>query len=466
MERFMNSIRYIIVVVVLAMMLPATAQNLNSGYFTDGYLYRHETNPAFGNEQGYVAMPAIGNLNVGINSNLRVDNILYNVNGRTALFLNPQVSNSEFLGGIKNKHLISEHLKLQVLGFGFKGMGGYNTFEINARQNLHARIPGALLEFMKVGAENKTYEVNQLAAHADGYAEIALGHSRQINKDLRVGAKMKVLLGIANIDMDFKKAHLTLGEDDWTAVTDAKVQTSISSMRYETEETLRGAKGEETRHRYVSGVKDTKWGVDGFGFAFDLGAEYKIDDQWSVSAAVLDLGFMNWNNNYVASTNGEKTVHTDTHIFSLDDDADKSFEREGDRLAEDLAKLYELEDNGNTGSRTRSLGATMNLGAAYTPEFYNKMTIGLMNSTYIAGKYSTTEFRLSANVAPVKVFSASANIAVGSFGTSFGWLINFHPNGFNFFLGTDHMLGKLAKQGVPLSGRAHVNLGINFPFGH
>lgn len=32
------------------------------------------------------------------------------------------------------------------------------------------------------------------------------------------------------------------------------------------------------------------------------------------------------------------------------------------------------------------------------------------------------------------------------------------------FLGMDHTLGKLAKQGLPLSSNAAVNLGINFPF--
>mgnify|MGYP006862572610 CR=1 FL=1 len=33
----------------------AMAQNTNSGYFLDGYLYRHEMNPAFDNERNYVS---------------------------------------------------------------------------------------------------------------------------------------------------------------------------------------------------------------------------------------------------------------------------------------------------------------------------------------------------------------------------------------------------------------------------
>ena len=120
----MKTIKSIIAVAIWGLASAATAQNLNSGYFTDGYLYRHTLNPAFGNDQSYVAMPALGNLNVGMNSNLRVDDILFNVNGRTALFLNPQVSTSEFLDGIHDKNKITENLRLQILGTGFKAFGG------------------------------------------------------------------------------------------------------------------------------------------------------------------------------------------------------------------------------------------------------------------------------------------------------------------------------------------------------
>lgn len=461
----MKTIKSIIAVAIWGLASAATAQNLNSGYFTDGYLYRHTLNPAFGNDQSYVAMPALGNLNVGMNSNLRVDDILFNVNGRTALFLNPQVSTSEFLDGIHDKNKITENLRLQILGTGFKAFGGYNTFEINARQDLGLNIPGSLFRLAKEGIENKTYDISNFNAHAGGYAEIALGHSRQINDQLRVGAKLKVLLGIANIDANFKKAQLTLGENEWIGITDAEIQASIKSMKYEIEETERGPEGEETTHKYVSGLDIDSWGINGFGLAFDLGAEYKLDKNWAFSASLLDLGYIGWNNNYVASTNGERQINTDKYIFNVDEDASNSFENEADRLMEGLSALYELQDNGDMGSRSKALAATMNLGVQYTPDFYDKLSFGLLNSTRMAGKYSWTEFRLSANVAPTNIFSASANMALGTYGTSFGWILNFHPSGFNLFVGMDHTLGKLAKQGVPLSGRANVNIGINFPFG-
>lgn len=439
------------------------AQQLQSGYFVDGYLYRHDINPAIGNEQSYVALPGAGHLGVSLNSNIATDKILYQVNGRTALFLHPQVDAGRFLKAVNDKNRIAANVSEQLLGAGFKAWGGYNTIEVNARVNAGLNVPGSLLRLAKQGIENKTYDISDLNAHAEAFGEIALGHSRQIDEQWRVGAKMKFLLGVANLDANFRSARLTLGEDEWVGVTDAELQMSLKEMAYKTETKQRGPEGEETEHHYVSGITDDKWGINGFGLAFDIGAEYRLDDHWTFSAALLDLGFIGWSNNYVASTNGEHEVRTNTYLFSLDDDADNSFEREGDRLGEGLSQLYELQDQGDRGSRSRGLAPVMNLGVEYTPDFYDRMSFGLSNNTRM-GKYGWTVFRLSTNVAPVNSFSASASVALGTYGASFGWVLNFHPNGFNFFLGMDHTLGRLAKQGLPLSGRGSLSLGINFPF--
>ena len=47
----------------------------------------------------------------------------------------------------------------------------------------------------------------------------------------------------------------------------------------------------------------------------------------------------------------------------------------------------------------------------------------------------------------------------------FGWLLNLHCPGFNFFAGMDHTIGKVTKQPyLPLNSNASFNLGMNFLF--
>ncbi|MBQ3605411.1 MAG: hypothetical protein II990_04070 [Muribaculaceae bacterium] len=435
----------------------AVAQNTNSAYFTEGYTHRYQLNPAFDNEKNFISIPGVGNINVATHGTIGLDNIFYNVDGKTTTFMNPAVDAS-FLNDINDVSRLAGDVNINLLSAGFKAFNGYNTVSINVRGNLNTHLPKTIFSFMKEGVENKTYDISDFDAHADVYGEIALGHSHKLGDKWRVGGAVKFLLGGANIDAKFNKAELTLGEDEWSAITNAEVQASVKGLTYEHDI------NKETGHEYVSGMDVDGTGLNGFGMAFDLGAEFKPNQDWAFSAALLDLGFINWNNNMVASTGGDKSFTTSTYSFNVDEDAPNNFSDEFDMMMNDLSALYELEDEGDAGSRTTTLGATLNLGAEFTLPVYRNLKFGLLNSTRIQGDYSWTEFRLSANINPVKPFSAGANFAVGTYGCSFGWLMNVNVTGFNMFVGMDHFMGKLTKQGLPLSSNASVNMGINIPF--
>ena len=435
----------------------AVAQNTNSSYFTEGYTHRYQLNPAFDNEKNFISIPGVGNINVATHGTIGLDNIFYSVDGKTTTFMNPAVDAS-FLNDINDVSRLAGDVNINLLSAGFKAFNGYNTVSINVRGNLNTHLPKTIFSFMKEGVENKTYDISDFDAHADVYGEIALGHSHKLGDKWRVGGAVKFLLGGANIDAKFNKAELTLGEDEWSAITNAEVQASVKGLTYEHDI------NKETGHEYVSGMDVDGTGLNGFGMAFDLGAEFKPNQDWAFSAALLDLGFINWNNNMVASTGGDKSFTTSTYSFNVDEDAPNNFSDEFDMMMNDLSALYELEDEGDAGSRTTTLGATLNLGAEFTLPVYRNLKFGLLNSTRIQGDYSWTEFRLSANINPVKPFSAGANFAVGTYGCSFGWLMNVNVTGFNMFVGMDHFMGKLTKQGLPLSSNASVNMGINIPF--
>lgn len=454
----MKAIVKYIIPAMLVMPIVAMAQNTNSGYFVEEYTYRHQLNPAFGNENEYVSLPALGNFNVALNGNLNLTDVLYNVNGKTTTFLNPMVSVEELMSNLEDKNTLGVNLKMDILSIGFKGLGGYNTIGINARVNENTTIPKALFSLAKEGVTNTTYDITDFNAYATAYVEVALGHSRNINEHLRIGATLKFLVGAGNVDAEFEKAQLTLGENAWNAVTNATIQSSIKGMSYT------HAKNNNTGHEYVDGIDVDKAGIGGYGAAIDLGAIYTLNEDWEFSASVLDLGFIQWSETHVASTNGDQTFTTADYTFNVNDDATNSFDNEMDKLKDDISALYELNDMGDSGSRIKKLGATVNVGVRYSMPFYRKLSVGLLSSTRFQGDYSSTECRLSANIAPCKIFSAGVNVVTGTYGTGYGWLINFHPKGFNLFLGMDRTVTKLAKQGVPLSSNASVNLGINFPF--
>ena len=451
-----------IIIIALSIFLLSTfcaiAQSPQTGYFTDGYLYRHRMNPAIANEKNYASL-ALGNNNFSFRGNLALKDVFYQVDGKTATFMHPNLSSAEVLSKFKDKNQLGVNANLELLSAGFKAFKGYNTIGVSVRSNAHFTLPGELFRLAKEGIANQTYDISNFNTHANAYVEVALGHSHRINEKLHLGATLKILIGGGNVDAKFNKAQLALGEDQWTITSDAFVEASIKDLTYKTD------LNEDTNHSYVSGAEVVDGaGINGTGFAIDLGAVYELNNDWNLSASIIDLGFINWNNNMLATTNGEKTFTTDEYIFNVDDDEPNNFDDELDRIGNGLSALYELDDNGDQGSVSKSIGTTFNIGASYTLPQYQKLTIGLLSTSHLQENFNWTDVRASANWSPYNFLSASVSAAYGTFGGSLGWMFNFHPKGFNLYLAMDQITGTLSKQYVPLSGAGTFHVGLNIPF--
>lgn len=434
-----------------------SAQNTNSAYFTENYNYRYQLNPAYDNYQNFVSMPALGNLNLGLNGSINLTNVFFVRNNKTVLFSSPLVSPAAAMRGMADKNVLHTNLRETILAGGFKAFGGYNSVTLSARTDVAAMVPGSLYELVKYGVANNSYNLDYTGMSAMGYAELAFNHSHEIKAlpGLRIGASVKFLVGVASVDARVNRMNLQLGENDWIVNSDADIYVNLGKFQYE-------QKYNDKYHRdYVSGFNMDGTGSispNGFGVGFDLGLTYKWGD-WTFSAAALDLGFITFSKTKLASTNGLRTFNTDSHIFDPSEMGDS-----WDSFFGDFQKLYQLDDMGLDGKHTRGLASTLNFGIEYAMPFYRKLTLGFLSSTKILGHYSWSEGRISANVAPVKCFSAGVNFAVSSYGVDFGWILNYSNTGFSIFVGMDNTHCKLAKQGVPLSSNTAVNFGINFPF--
>lgn len=445
--------------------LSASAQNTTTALLTDGYLYRHEINPAVQNEQAYISMPVLGNINMTVRGNVGLKDFIYRRNGETVTFMHPSVSAAEATKAFSDKMRLEEDTKMSILSMGFKtGKRGYTTLGFNLRESASLQLPGELLKLAKVGPENKSYDLSAMSLHGNIFGEVAIGHSQRFGSNLVIGAKAKVLLGVGAVDAYAKECRLTLGEDRWTATTEATIEASVKGLNIESETEMRGPEGQQTPHTYVSDVELKKTGLNGMGVAVDLGFTYNIGKGLKIGAAVTDLGFINWNNNLLISTDGAHTMSTDEFVFSVDNDDEDSFENVGERLGNALDDLYELKDMGDQGSCKRNIKPTINAFVEYKLPAYDKLSFGLTNTTRLAGDATWTEFRLSANIAPTRWLSASVSGAEGTFGPALGWMLNIHPKGFNLFAGMDYLFTEVNPQFIPLAKKCNFNVGINFPF--
>ena len=469
--------KYILAAAVASACCNVMAQGLNSGYFTEDYKFRHNLNPAYGNDHNYISLPALGNINVRTHGNFGLgdvifDNPRYGIDSdrRKTTFMNPYISNDDALKGFSSgNNRINADVDITLLSAGFRAFGGYNTLSVDARTNVGASLPYSLFEFAK-NTGNRTYEIGDISMHAQSFVQIALGHSHNIGDRLRIGAKLKLLFGAARGDLQITDMRADLsGQDRWTMSGKAVANMSMKGFVFKEKEKEYRQDGKGT-YRYVNDVDVDDPGLGGFGMALDLGATYRINQDWTVSAALIDLGFINWDND-IQAVNRQETFEFDgfhdVSVKKYDQNGnlkDNSLKSQGDGYADQFSQFANLSSDGDKGSRKAGIGATLNVGCEYTFPLYRKLHFGLLSSTRFNGKYSWTEGRLSANVAPLKWIDGGVNIAVNSFTTSCGWIVNLHPKGLNLFVGMDHILGKTSKEYIPLSSNASVNVGFNVAF--
>lgn len=446
--------------------LDLSAQVLHGGYFNRHYLNRHDLNPAFANDSTYVSMPGLGNVNAKTLGNFGYKDVVYDnplypneSEKQLTTFMNPYL-NDPLKGFSKGNNMVSGQFHVGLLSAGFKKWGGYNTVELNARAMAYAKIPYRLFEFA-VNTGNQYYDIGDISLMAQGFAELAVGHSRQIDERLRLGAKVKILFGVAkaSVEMNDVSADL-MNEDEWTVRGDAQAHVSMKGFNYISE--TKEYEGRNTIYHRVNDIDVNGTGIGGVGLALDLGGFYRINDDWEVSASLLDVGFIHWSNDMYAINKEKSFTFDGFHDLSITKEKVTHAKYQMQDYMDQVTDFYNLRDRGDQGGRITGIGATLNLACEYTLPTYRQLRFGALSSTRLQGKHTWTEARVSANYEPLSWLDGNVSLATNSFTTSLGWMFNIHPKTVNFFIGMDHLLGKFSKEMIPLSSNASLSLGLNF----
>lgn len=441
------------------------AQELNTAYYTEDYLYRHNINPAFENEDSYFSVPVVGNVNVGMMGNfgyeeLVRENPLYpdRSNKKMTSFLNPYLK-EPLKGFASGENKINGEMKVTVLSMGFKKWNGYNTVELNMRGQANVNVPYKFFQFASE-ARNNNYDIGDISMAAQAFSEISFGHSRQYDDKWRFGAKVKLLVGLADAQVTMEDVMADLSDaSKWKIRADAESHVSKSGFKYLSKTKTYNHSSETYQH--INDVEVGGLGVSGFGAAIDLGAVYKFNEDLVLSAAVRDLGGILWTSDFYASNDVKSFVFDGFHDVSADSSSPDKLDYKADNYANQLLDFANLRDKGDNGSRITGIGATLTAGLEYTIPVYRILKVGVNGTAKLNGPYTWSEVRLGGNISPVKWFDGALSLAVNNYTANFGFLANFHGKHANFFIGMDRLLGKVSSEFIPLSSNGNIVFGLN-----
>ena len=463
-----KSLRYMAAALTMAAaILPTSAQELRTSYFMETSNYRHQMNPAL-LDSPYVGL-LFSNINIGMTGNIGAKQFIFDTNGlpgytgnyRYTTFMDPNVDAATFLNKLHNKNRFDLYLNYNLFSVGFKAWGGVNLLELNLRSNTNLTLPKGLFEFAKTAGEKEHYEFGGLGMRTQNYMELALGHSRDINKQWRVGGKLKFLIGAAYADFTADNVTLDMTEDAWRIQSNAQVKASLLKSDVIHEDPSKNSADGRPR---VKELDNFGFSLPGFGMALDLGVTYKPIENLTLSAAITDLGFISWKNTHHASSQGDYTFDGFNNIYiGSDKDQTEDIDDQFDQIGDDLEEMFSVYDDG-TKTATQALAATLNVGAEYKLPAYDKLKFGFLYTSRIHGKYSWHQGMLNVGVRPVKWFECNVNGAVTSTGVTAGGMLSLKAPHFNFYIAADRFFSKMGKQGVPLnSSNGNITFGMTFP---
>ena len=456
----MKNIKYLLVAFALFVCShAAVAQTSVSSYFLDGAFHNNRLNPAMKAERGFFST-VVGNMSLRTRSNFGISNIFY-PRGENELttFMSGDVSAEEFLNGMPDNALFGFNFDETLASFGFRAFGGYATFDLTLHSSLSMSMPKGLFEFAKRGLQKSAYDIAGINFNMMNDASASLGYSHEVFEGFRVGANLKYLMGLAHADLTVDKLKVEMDEEHWLVESHARVQAALFCE----------AKATLDEDGVVDGVEIGALAPTSSGFAVDLGVLYDMNrfvPGLTLSASVLDLGFINWKHMMKGQSTDAK-VEFDGFGTVDYDNMETAVEDELERLGDDAAKLLELAYDGTESVKTR-MNTTMYLGAEYNMPFYKPLSVAVLYGQCFAPTESNRWFdvRGFVNISPLKWLEASVNFGYNTYGTNLGWMLNVHPAGFSFFIGSDHMITKVTPQFIPVDDfSSHLTFGINFPIG-
>jgi len=456
--------RIISIIISAASILSVFSQGVHSYYFLDEWSQRHILNASFAPEYGYLSLPVLGGVELGLKSNSGMSNYIYPVDPSNPLyasykfttFLNSSVDGNIFLNTLPSTVTMNQNTKLNILSFGFyTARKSFWSFDIYLKENFDVILPKDFFRLAKSGmaTQNNIFDLKNLSFDQTNIAQVSLGYSSEINSKLRIGLNAKLLVGLSKVKVNYTKFDLTLSDNSYTmsAQGESYIMTDLLSV------------GKDADNYYdfstittnTSNIKPA-----GLGAAFDFGFTYKPVKHVTIAASVNDIGFMKWNASSikkgVAMSDVIYTGFSDINVDSL------NVQTQLDQLKTDATKLIKFKQTPNSRSFTDNIPYTINASAEYSIFANDKhdIRLGLLYQGYNSSNIHTNELIAALTLKPLSwiAFSGTCDVMNKDF-NRYGFALNFSPKWINLYIASDYIVPKINHQYLPID---KVNLNLSF----
>ena len=436
-------------------------QQSNILYYMKGVPQSHLLNPATQPRCGfYLGLPGASPLQLNVeNSAFSLSDILWSDGDSTITFMHPDGDKNKFLNKFGRANYVSADVSTSLVSFGFRSENLYFSFDITQKVNSRFSYPGDIIRLALEGNEqDDEFDLSSLGASVMTYTEFSLGVSHQLNDMITFGYRGKILFGGANISTKNSDIKLTTSFDNWTIDSKYDLNVSVPGLTIERDSTgsfdLDELDIDDNLQSsdYISSI------TGNFGLGLDLGIHFKPIEDLTVSASILDLGYIRWKNFTYNLVQDTRFVFDPEVAFEQSDTGvvvkfwnETDF---GDGILDSLESSF-IDNNSETETAyTTFLPAKIYLGVKY--DIIDEISVGLLSRSEIYKGRIRQQLSLSANFYPIHAVSASLNYTImNRTYNNFGIGLALKAGPFNWYIISDN---------IPLVYARDVSSNIILPY--
>lgn len=445
------------IIISALLTISAYAQSLQSSFFSDNNMYSYRVNPAMASEKNFVGF-GINNLNTAVSTNFGVNSFLFTTpGGQVVTGFNEAIPASQFLGRLKKLSTLSADVDESILAFGFWTKNGFfHNVEINTHVSSGVTLPKQLFEFAKVNSQFVPYDISAMGVNARAYAELAYGISKNAGDKFRFGGRAKLLVGLANADVAFDRASLSVNMDQVHYDVKGQLKLAAPYLKFGTKP---GTYNEDVNViDFKSVMLDmTRLRPSGFGGAVDFGFTYEPVNGLTLSASIQDLGVMRWTYETIGTVVGsQKYEGFEYDIDSIANGESNAVKDELDAFLLEVQKLLEVQtEEGKSVTSMQMMPFLVNAGLRYRMPFYNRWAVGMTGAyrhNKAKGMAPWWDARAGMSITPLDWLSLSGNYGISSSGLSWGAMLSLNVASINIFSSVEGYSGRVGRYGPIFQG--------------
>lgn len=454
------------IVLLTALTSELRAQKVNSLYFLERTAMHTRMNPAMAPKNSSIGL-GLGNIAFNFQSDLALsDVIIPGQNGGLISVMHPDADKALFLSGLGDVSNFSGNFNMELFNLGIRMKQAYISLHSGIYMDMGLGMPKDFFSLFMLGMDatqpSTQFDLSALNFEANLYNKTGVGLSLGLGEIFSLGVNVDYLVGLGNVKLGFDELSINATDQSWDVVSKGYIRYAGPQQLMLTYSDDNYLNGISTDFSSLTGANADYMDLlsTGKGFSVDLGFTARPLPFLSLSASVTDLGFINWNKDYVQQAVSDETYRFEGIDLAFGESSQD--EEEGNSIGDQLQGLMRLSKDVASEAFVSKLTSKLNIGAE-AGVLNNRITFGVLSQTAFADNALLyQDFMFSANFKPGSLLQAALTYSLlhGKM-SSFGAALNLKLLFINFFLAADYIPMIYTPQMIPVNN-SHFNLQTGF----